>query len=786
MVRGRWLVIGLWAVLAVGSLTLLPSPAPSGGGLSGFLPDDSPAIRVEVQSLSQFAFPLLARTEVVQRDPAGLSVAAQSRALARAAAANRGDYGNLYPILGVLPLPNTMGAFPGSRESGTTVINYLFMSPYASLSDSERAARRFVAEHFDAQDHVVGVTGSVPARAEQSAIIQDSLPTVEIVTLIALVLIVGLSFRSLMAPALTLAVAGTSVVITTKAVGVGASWIGVSAPSELRPLLVALQLGIVTDYVIFFLSGLRTTMTEVADTREAVCRSAADVAPIVAVAGVTVAAGTAALLASSSGLFRAMGPGMALAVLVALVVSISLVPALMAVLGRVVFWPLVPGLPAAGGDGARPAGRIGPAGTGSAQLSALVSWRRTPLHWLQRQVGRRLGADGLTRPRTAAVVLVVTVAGLLAAAVPALHLQLGAAFVPSLPVDNKVRAVAQAAEAGFSDGILSPTMIVVSGPGITAKRGELAELRRRIEVQPGVAGVVGPGLQPLPQDLGVVYSQGGDAARLLVIMSSQPLGASAIGSLRDLQQAMPGLLAQVGLVSAQVGYAGDTALAAEIVGNTTDDLFRIAVAALLVNALILVIFLRALVAPILLLVASVLALLASLGITTWLFQDRLGQDGLTFYVPFAAAVLLVALGSDYNIFGVGHIWSEARVRPLTEAIRVALPESTRAISVAAVTLAASLGLLAVVPLDPFRQLGFALAVGIMLDALVVRSLLMPSMLTLMGTASGWPWARLRPSPARAGPRLVAGARSARATREPDPTGKTEGRTGSPAGRPPDG
>jgi RND superfamily putative drug exporter len=157
----------------------------------------------------------------------------------------------------------------------------------------------------------------------------------------------------------------------------------------------------------------------------------------------------------------------------------------------------------------------------------------------------------------------------------------------------------------------------------------------------------------------------------------------------------------------------------------------------------LVLFLRALVAPLYLLAANVLALCATLGLTVAVFQGLLGQDGLTFYVPFAAAVLLVSLGSDYNIFAVGHIWQLASRRPLRQAMAVAIPQSTRAITSAGIALAASFGLLALVPLVAFRELAFALAVGILLDVLVVRTFLVPSLLTLVGPVSGWPSRRLR-------------------------------------------
>ena len=195
----------------------------------------------------------------------------------------------------------------------------------------------------------------------------------------------------------------------------------------------------------------------------------------------------------------------------------------------------------------------------------------------------------------------------------------------------------------------------------------------------------------------------------------------------------------------QVGVAGDTATAAFIVEQTTDDLLRIALAALAANLLMLVIFLRALVAAIYLLLGSILSLAAALGITTLLFEQVDPGAGLTFYVPFAGAVLLLAFGSDYNIFAVGNIWEEARHRSLPEAIITAMPATISAILTAGLALAASFGLLSVVPLSPFRQLAFLMFLGITLDVLVVRSLLLPALLTLFGPVSAWPSRRFAKS-----------------------------------------
>jgi RND superfamily putative drug exporter len=250
--------------------------------------------------------------------------------------------------------------------------------------------------------------------------------------------------------------------------------------------------------------------------------------------------------------------------------------------------------------------------------------------------------------------------------------------------------------------------------------------------------VIGPAEQSLPVNLGAVFSPTGNAVRYFVVLNTDPLGSEGIEVLQRLRADMPAMLRAAGLAHAEASYAGDTALSAETVSKTEDDLQRLLPAATLIVFAILAVFLRALVAPVYLLLASLLALAASLGLTVYLFQGLLGHEDLTFYVPFAAAVLLLALGSDYNVYLVGRVWNEARRRTLREAIAVAGSRAAAAISVAAVVLSASFALLALVPLQPFRELAFAMSAGLLLDAFLVRTLLAPAMITLVGERSGWP------------------------------------------------
>lgn len=751
LVAGRWFVVAAWLVVVGACLAFLPATATGNGGLSGLLSGDTPAVEAELRSVELFGFPLVARTVVVQRDPSGLSPYAQARTVVRALAVNRGEAGNVTPVLGAIPVTNTLGLFPGADETGTTSLTYLLYGPDPTLGQRTRSAEDYAERFFSERDQVVGVTGSAPARSQQGAIIRDALPGVEAVTLLAIVLIVAFAFRSAVAPLIALLAAGVCFVVTLRLTAYFSDLLGLSTPDELEPVVIALLLGVVTDYVIFFCSSLRDhrpalvrgqgTRAEVR--RASIAATTASVrrsGPIVAVAGLAVAAGTSTLMVAESPFFRALGPALAFTVTVGLVVAVTLVPALMAILGGLVFWPSRrPGEERPTGLFVRVLRRL------SGRLSGAVGWVgtrwrsltevRTP-QWPQTIIDRSTASR-----RAGLLVLAPSLVGLALAAGLVLRLDLGVSFIGSLPADSDIRETAAQAQEGFAEGILSPTEIIIEGEDVAERRGTLSRLGTELAGLPGVAGVLGPGSQPGPVERLLLLSDDGDAARYLMILDSDPLGADAVATTNLVQGALPGLMRQVGLTDATVALAGDSATAAYLVAQTEDDLLRIALTALVANLLMLLLFLRAVVASIALLATSLLSLGATLGITSLVFELTEPGMGLTFYVPFAAAVLLLAFASDYNIFTVGHVWEDAEGRTLREAVRHALPSSVSAVATAGLALGASFALLALVPLTPFAQLAFAVGLGLTLEILVVRLLVVPPLLTLLGPRAAWPSSR---------------------------------------------
>jgi len=711
----RWVIVPAWIAAAAASALYLPTlgsgePLP----LGGLVPSDAPALRVGQRESELFRVPLTADTVVVQRDPQGLSREAQARALARAVAVSRGAK-DPEGIAFALPIANTLGLFPGSRERGTTALTYLFFGPQASLVDRVREANVYAARINGPDEALVGVTGPAPARYQQFLEIDSHLELVEIATVAVILLVVGLTFRALAAPLLTLFAAGIAFIVASGVIPWVGERLGVTVPEEVEPLVVALTLGIVTDYAVFYLSGYRRRLFEGLDRIEAARAATIRVTPIVATAGLIVVAGTAALLVGELEFFRAFGPALALTAAVSLVVSMTLLPAMLALLGRRIFWPGV---------------RAEQLGTSADDFSSPV-----------REAGARFVSS-----LPVSVVLVVLCSGLLALAASGISdTKLAFRLITGLPSDTQQRRAAEAAGLGFAPGVLAPTVLLVEGGADGERRGALVKLEETLAKEEGVAAVIGPREQipQAPDDL--FATADGSAARFVVIFEESPLGSEAIGDFRRLENRLPELLSGAGLEGSESGLTGQTALASETVEAVVGSSLRVGAVVLAVNFLLLALFLRALVAPLYLLAASVASVAATLGLTTYVFQDLLGHSDLTYYIPFAAGVLLVSLGSDYNVYVVGRIWEELRVRPVREAIAVAIPRASKAISVAGIALALSFAVLAIVPLDAFRELAFMMSVGVLLETFLVRTLLIPALISVFGRTSTWP-GRVRPSP----------------------------------------
>jgi putative drug exporter of the RND superfamily len=728
----RYPVLLAWVVAAVAAVIFLPGITPA-ATLGGLAPSNSPALRAEYRATALFGEPLTSQVAVVQRDPGGFTRQAQLSAARPAIAVDSHHAPAIPGLAGAVPIANTGGIFPGSRERSTTIITFLYFRPGAAISAETAGGQAYARRYLSTPaDHLVGVTGAAPAEAAQGTIILRYLPWVELATILAIVIIVGLHFRSLGAPLATLLCAGVVYLVAIHVIGWAAQRTGVTVPPDLEPVLVVLLLGVTTDYSVFYLAGMRDRLADGARKVPAARRATAEVTPIIVAAGLVVGLGAASLSVANLGPLRAFGPALAATVLVAMVVAITLAPALIAIFGGLLFHPLRarPRRSAAGPPGPAPAPT-----TAAGDAVEPPRGTRVPT----RAGGWRARVARLATARlTALVVVVVCVAGLLAAMFGLRDLRLGFPLIRALPASSQPARAEAAAAKGFVPGILAPTEVLVLGPEVGGQRAALDRLQHALARRPGVAGVVGPAdLGRTRQRIPVLVTRSGNAARFGVIMRSDPLGPTAIGQVQELQRGLPAMARAAGLTGARFEVGGETAAAGEAIAATEASLWRVALAIALVILVLLAVFLRSLIAPLYLLAASVLALLASLGLTAWIFQRVLGSDGLVYYVPFAVAVLLVSLGSDYNLFVVGRIWEEARRYPVRDAVATAVPRASGAITTAGLALAAGFAMLALVPLTQFREIAVAMVIGIVIDTFIVRTLLVPSLVVLSGRAGRW-------------------------------------------------
>ena len=713
VVAARFVIIVGWIVAAVVMALGLPTLREAQtGALGQLVPADSRALEAEKLSATSFRFPLASRTAVVERDAGGLSAERVASTARLINDVNKHRVPGVHAA-GAYGISNALPRLPFARERRTTALSSLLFELDFNQNARVASARRYAAALHAPAGSFVGITGAIPARAEQAELIEDRLPVIELVTVALIAVIVAIYMRSLLAPLVTLATVALAYVISVRFVaGVGKS-VGLSVPPEVEPIMVALLFGVVTDYGLFYMSRFRRRLRDGQAAQDAARATATELTPLIIACGVSVAVGSAALVVADLGFLRAFGPGMAVAVLVGLIVTVTFLPAVLATVGHALLWP---------------------------GLRHAPSRARAPTGWLDRLIATAVRAPG----RTTIVSLLV----LAAMASGLAWIKVGNPLIRGLPADSEPRLAYEQLGKGFAPGTLAPTTLVVTAPGIASQRRRLSALQTVLGAQPGVAGVLGPATKPTRQPFGIVASPSGDAVRFVMIPEHDPLSADAVRLLRNLDARISDLLDAVGLKHSRALFAGDTAITSELIDTAGGDLFRVVPVVLVALVLILAVFLRALVAPLYLVLLAALAPLAALGLAVVFFQGLLGEPELTYFVPLAAGVLLIALGSDYNIFLVGRIWSEAGRMPLPDAIVAAGSGASHAISAAGLVLAASFAALALVPLAAFHQLAFVLSTGLLIDAFLVRSVLTPAVIALVGERSSWPSDRLT-APARA-------------------------------------
>ncbi|MCV2490577.1 MMPL family transporter [Geodermatophilus sp. YIM 151500] len=498
-------------------------------------------------------------------------------------------------------------------------------------------------------------------------------------------LILLVVYRSPLLPFLVIGTAGLALTAANAVAYLLADAGLITVNGQSQGIAAILVVGAATDYglllVARFREELRREHSAHAAMRTALRRSWE---PIVA-SGATVVLGVLCLLLSDLASNRGLGPISAVSVSLAVLAALTFLPAGLVLLGRAAFWPFRPRY----GVEPRP-------GRGWQRVASLV--------------GRR--------PRR---VLALSTLALVAAALFAPSYDAdGITFTDAIRGESNAVAGQEALERHFTAGIASPTVIVAPEQSWPA----VAEAAAGVEGVASVAPYTGAGAGPAP-----VVVDG--LVRLDATLAVAPDSVAAIETVQELRTALDGAAPQ-----ALVG--GDTASNLDARETAARDLRVIVPAVLVVITVVLALLLRSLVAPLLLVATVVLSVLATAGVAALLFDGVFGFPGSDPGILLIAFVFLVALGIDYNIFLMTRAREESARHGAKRGVLTALAVTGGVITSAGLVLAATFGALSVLPLLFLTQLAFLVGFGVLLDTFVVRSLVVPAAVAIVGDRVWWP------------------------------------------------
>ncbi|MFF9914119.1 MMPL family transporter [Streptomyces sp. NPDC013457] len=591
------------------------------------------------------------------------------------------DYSQVPGVAPAMTAPDGSFALLGARLRGN--------STDPGMHSLYRAFQNRAQQEFDEAGLRTGFTGGL-ADVVDRADAEKTTQTVVGLAMVGLIVLINvLVFRSVLAaivPLIAVSVVGGAAAGTV----VGAALLtGFDLDPGTPSMIGTVLIGIGVDYFLFLLFRFREELRRrpEEDHRLVAADVAGRVGTAVTSAALTIVAAFATLGVATFGQFRVLGPSVAVSVLVMLVASLTLMPALLAVTGRKMFWP---------SRTLAKAERTGPAG----RTGELVARRPLPV-----------------------LVASVALLGSLAVGVAGVRMDFGTGGTPR---DTAAAATAREIAGALPPGVSDPTTVYVTADdGRTLDPAGLDVLHRALSKAAGVGTVAAP-----------VLDADGTAARLdaylTVDAQSQHARDIVAGPLRQaVREATPaGLTAHVG---------GTAAVFADVATAVDRDLRTVFPVAAALIALILMVLLRSLAAPVVLMLAVGLCFAATFGASALVFQHIGGEPGVNFVLPLVLFLFVVALGTDYNILISDRLREEmARGGPARAAVSRAVRHTAPAIATAGAVLAASFGSLAVNAEPSTRQLGFATALGILLSAFVLSLLLVPAAAALLGRGMWWP------------------------------------------------
>jgi len=589
--------------------------------------------------------------------------------------------------------------------------------------------------------HVAGPVATNVANQMKSSSTGNAVQLFSILFIIVLLLVI---FRSLLAPVITLVPAAVALLVASRLIGaLGQHGLSISEITEL--LLIVLMLGAGTDYGLFLVFRVREELRESRDPHEAVAHSLARVGESITASAATVIFALLSLLLASFGIYRDLGIPLAIGIAVILLSGLTLLPALLAITGKAAFWPasIAPGdhrdewrVRAAARVLSRPALALL---IGVAAFGGLASFA------FSFRAGGFSGAVDAPAGSDAAIGNALLTSDFPVASADPTNL----VFRFSSPVYMDPAVLERGAVHLDESGAFTRVLDALDATGVTLTPAEYGTLRRELGDPAALPAVQPPGLRQWPTTIynafrstALFISSDGRTVQFEVGLVAGPASSTAaVDAIPEVRRITSATAALMG--ARQSGVAGEAPSLYDVASTSNSDLIHIVPIAVLAIGLLLALVLRSLVAPLYLIVSVALSYLAALGVSVLIFIDIGGSGGITFILPFLMFIFLLALGEDYNILVMTRIREEAHDLPLREAVIQALGRTGSTITSAGLVLAGTFAVLAVAARsgpggNQVVAIGIGLAIGVLMDTFVVRTVLVPATVILLGRANWWP------------------------------------------------
>ncbi len=737
VVRFRFLVVAAWIALIVVSAIALPSLGSEvNSNNSQFLPSSSPSVRA-----ADLAAPILgsptstSQIYVVAARSGSTLTPADEVALTR-----------LVEALRSVPHVTSARLLSVSKDGQAAQVLSIADVNVTDVSAQTKVVNDVIAtfDHIGAPPGLeVHVAGNVATNVANNTNSQKTGKQIQGLSILFIIVLLLIVFRALLAPLVTLIPPVFALAVSMRFIGgLGAHGLKISQITQL--LLIVLLLGAGTDYGLFLVFRVREEIRAGLEPREAVVHALVRVGESISASAGTVIVALLTLLLASFGLYRDLGIPLALGIAVMLIAGLTLLPALLAIFGRAVFWPsgLNRGREREGAWGRVAAPLVrrplvtlcsGVALFGILALAALgyssggFGGSITAPAGSDAAAGNQLLAEHF--PQTSAN--------------PALLV-----FQYQEPLWTNAEAIATAESALQASGDFSRLSGPLNPNGTAISPSDLVRLHSELG-PPGALPAVPPPSSSVDPDLydayrataGYISEDGRTAQFQATLAAGAQSSTEALQSTPHIRAVVSDAAERSGAVDS--GLAGQAAALYDISSTSTSDLLRIVPVAILAIAVLLALVLRSAIAPLYLIVSVALSYLAALGVSTIVFIDIGGQGGLTFILPFLMFIFLLALGEDYNILVMTRIREEAHRRPLREAVVRAVGRTGPTVTSAGLVLAGSFAVLAFAGGrgsggSQVRDIGFGLAIGILMDTFLVRTLIVPSVVALLGRWNWWP------------------------------------------------